>query len=190
MGNETQLARELESHRDYLVRFALFMLRDSALAEDAVQETFISALASHEEFQGRSQLRTWLTAILKNKVFDLVRSRSKGPPMVSSDDFREDGGRDSAFGERGQWIDPPSNWGLPDAALESNQFWETYLKCCKVMPERHALVFSMREVLDLSAEEICKKLELTTSNLHVILFRARQSLRACMTKNWFGAEHA
>lgn len=78
---------------------------------------------------------------------------------------------------------------LGGEALESNQFWETYLKCCKVMPERHALVFSMREVLDLSAEEICKELGLSTSNLHVILFRARQSLRACMTKNWFGAEH-
>jgi RNA polymerase sigma-70 factor, ECF subfamily len=190
LGNEAELAKELESHRDYLMRFALFMLRDSALAEDAVQETFISALASHGDFQGRSQLRTWLTAILKNKVFDLARSRSKGPPMVSSDDFREDGGRDGAFGDKGQWIDPPSNWGLPDEALESSQFWETYLKCCKVMPERHALVFSMREVLDLSADEICKKLGLTTSNLHVILFRARQSLRACMTKNWFGVGHA
>jgi RNA polymerase sigma-70 factor (ECF subfamily) len=58
------------------------------------------------------------------------------------------------------------------------------------MPRRHALVFSMREVMDMPAEEICKNLEISKSNLHVILFRARLSLRSCMSKNWFGAEHA
>lgn len=188
MAEDQDLAKELESHRDYLMRFAIFLLRDSALAEDAVQDTFIAALGGHAPFEGRSQLRTWLTAILKRKVVDIVRRRHRGPPVVAS--FDEEAGTGSGtFGQNGQWIDPPAQWGLPDLALESDQFWQVYLKCCQLMPERHALVFSMREVVGMSSEEICKELDLTTSNLHVILFRARISLRSCMTKNWIDGEH-
>lgn len=189
MGGDEDLAKSLESHRKYLLRYALFQLRDPSLAEDAVQDTFIAALAQHDGFQGRSQLRTWLTAILKNKVIDLVRKRGRGLPADAVPLGEEDDSADSSFNAKGRWIDPPADWGLPDAALESNQFWRVYQKCCQRMPERHALVFSMREVMDMSTEEICKKLEISTSNLHVILYRARLSLRSCMTKDWFGAGH-
>lgn len=189
MGNDQDLAKELESHRGYLTRFAFFLLRDTALAEDAVQDTFIAALAHHDDFEGRSQLRAWLSGILKHKVVDLVRSRRRGPPIVSTTVSDEDDPGDSGFSESGQWVDAPAVWGLPDDALESNQFWQTYLKCCQFIPERHALVFSMREVMDLSTEEICQNLDLTVSNAHVIFFRARLRLRACMTKHWFGGQH-
>lgn len=189
MSGDEELAKTLESHRKYLLRYALFQLRDPSLAEDAVQDTFIAALAQHHSFEGRSQLRTWLTSILKHKVIDLVRKRGRGLPVDAMRLGEEDGAADSSFNARGRWIDPPANWGPPDAALDSKQFWLVYQKCCQRMPERHALVFSMREVMDLSTEEICKKLEISKSNLHVILYRARLSLRSCMTKNWFGAEH-
>jgi len=65
-------AKSLEAHRKYLQRYALFHLHDAALAEDAVQDTLIAALAQSHRFEGRSQLRTWLTAILKHKIVDLV----------------------------------------------------------------------------------------------------------------------
>ena len=187
-GDDEQ-AKALESHRKYLLRYALFQLRDPSLAEDAVQDTLIAALAQRDSFEGRSQLRTWLTSILKHKVIDLVRKRSRGLPVDAMQLGEDADSAGSSFNARGRWIDPPADWGLPDAALESKQFWRVYQKCCQRMPERHALVFSMREVMDLSTEEICKKLEISKSNLHVILYRARLSLRSCMTKNWFAGDH-
>jgi RNA polymerase sigma-70 factor (ECF subfamily) len=189
VGADGGLANSLEAHRKYLLRYALFQLRDASLAEDAVQDTLVAALAQGEGFQGRSQLRTWLTSILKHKVIDLVRKRGRGLPMDAVQLGEEDDSPDGSFNAGGRWIDPPADWGLPDAALESTQFWRVYQKCCQRMPERHALVFSMREVMDMSTEEICKKLEISTSNLHVILYRARLRLRSCMTKHWFGADH-
>lgn len=189
VSNQQELATELESHRVYLLRFATFLLHDASQAEDAVQDTFIAALTRHDGFEGRSQLRTWLISILKHKVVDVVRKRNRGPNVVSNAADGEHAHGDGAFSEEGKWVEPPAVWGLPEAAFESGQFWKTYLKCCELMPEKHALVFSMREVLGLSTEEICKNLDVTTSNLHVILYRARLSLRGCMTKNWFGAEH-
>ena len=190
MGGDEELAKTLESHRKYLLRYALFQLRDPSLAEDAVQDTLIAALAQRDSFEGRSQLRTWLTSILKHKVIDLVRKRSRGLPADAMQLGEEDDSAGRSFNARGRWIDPPADWGLPDAALESKQFWLVYQKCCQRMPERHALVFSMREVMDLSTEEICKKLEISKSNLHVILYRARLSLQSCLAKNWFGSKHA
>jgi len=181
-------AKSLEAHRKYLQRYALFHLHDAALAEDAVQDTLIAALAQSHRFEGRSQLRTWLTAILKHKIVDLVRKRGRGLP-ANTLSLDENDSSDASFMSKGAWIDPPAEWGLPDAALESQQFWRVYQECCRLMPQRYGLVYSMREVMDLSSEEICKKLNISTSNLHVILFRARLRLRACMTRNWFGTEH-
>ena len=189
MGGDEDLAKSLESHRKYLLRYALFQLRDASLAEDAVQETFIAALAHRDSFEGRSTLRTWLSSILMHKIVDLVRSRQRGLPADALTLGNEHDAAEAAFDGKGRWIDPPADWGLPDAALESDQFWRVYQKCCQRMPERHALVFSMREVMDMSTEEICKKLEISRSNLHVILYRARLSLRSCMTKKWFSAGH-
>ncbi|MEX1993184.1 MAG: sigma-70 family RNA polymerase sigma factor [Steroidobacteraceae bacterium] len=190
VGGNEESARTLESHRKYLMRYALFHLRESSLAEDAVQDTLIAALAQHDAFEGRSQLRTWLTSILKHKIIDLVRKRGRGLPVDVLQLGEEDGPAGNSFNASGRWVDPPADWGLPDAAFESKQFWRVYQKCCQRMPERHALVFSMREVMDLSTEEICKKLQISKSNLHVILYRARLSLRSCMTENWFAGDHA
>ena len=68
---------EIESHRAYLVRYALAQLRDRQLAEEAVQEALLAALEGIDSFDGRSALRTWLTSILRFKVIDLQRRAVK-----------------------------------------------------------------------------------------------------------------
>ena len=189
MTEKIDQAQSLEAHREYLQRYALFHLRDASLAEDAVQDTLLAALAQRERFEGRSKLRTWLIGILKHKIIDLIRSRSRGLPAETLSLGEDSGAAGAAFDAKGGWVDPPADWGMPDAALESSQFWRVYQECCQRMSKRDALVFSMREVMGLSSEEICKKIGITTTNLHVILFRARLSLRACISDNWFGMQH-
>ena len=188
MGSDGDQMHSLETHRKYLLRYALVHLRDPSLAEDAVQDTLLAALAHGDRFQGRSQLRTWLTGILKHKIIDIFRDRNRGLPADALAVGEEDDFVDGPFNQKGRWIEPPADWGLPDTALESRQFWSIYQACCQRMPERHALVYSMREVMDMSSEDICKELVISATNLHVILYRARLSLRSCMTKNWFGVD--
>ncbi|MBK5105017.1 MAG: sigma-70 family RNA polymerase sigma factor [Burkholderiales bacterium] len=189
MAEQDDQAQLLQAHRAYLLRYAQFHLRDAALAEDAVQDTLLAALAQPGRFEGRSQLRTWLTGILKHKIIDLTRSRGRGLPADTVGLGEDSGSAEGAFNAQGKWVDPPADWGKPDAALESSQFWRVYQECCQRLSKRDALVFSMREVMGLSSEEICKKFEISTTNLHVILFRARLSLRSCMSENWFGTNH-
>ncbi|HEX4349991.1 MAG TPA: sigma factor, partial [Verrucomicrobiae bacterium] len=69
--------RWVDEHGDYLFRFALARLRDPQRAEDAVQETFLAALKGGQNFAGRSAEKSWLTGILKNKIYDYFRKASR-----------------------------------------------------------------------------------------------------------------
>jgi RNA polymerase sigma-70 factor (ECF subfamily) len=178
----------LAQHRPYLLRFALQQLRDEGQAEDVVQETLLAALQGN--FSGQSSLRTWLTGILKHKIIDLIRKQSREAPLAATAEGEEDNldDFDALFDQRGHWTDDdkPQTWQQPNAALESKQFWKVYEACAGLMPQRLALVFSMREVLDMDIDEICKSLSISATNCSVILYRARMSLRLCLDKNWFG----
>ena len=177
----------LAAHRPYLLRYATLQLRDAGQAEDVVQETLLAALQA--SFAGQSTLRTWLTGILKHKIVDLIRKQSREAPLAGngSDDEQLDD-FDALFDQRGHWTseDQPQSWQQPGAALESRQFWRVYEECAKLMPKRVALVFSMREVMDMDIDEICKALTITATNCSVILYRARMSLRLCLDQKWFG----
>jgi RNA polymerase sigma-70 factor (ECF subfamily) len=93
---------------------------------------------------------------------------------------------DALFAADGHWRDAPASWGDPDRSFENREFWKVFEMCAKLMPAKTAQVFTMREVLELSTEEICKELGITTTNCWVMLHRARLSLRACLELKWFG----
>ena len=179
--------REIEQHRGYLMRYALLQLRDRTAAEDAVQETLLAAVQGGERYAGRSSLKTWLTGILKHKIIDHHRRQAREQPLLDAD-RPEDGETEivsGSFAADGHWRDFPSHWDTPDRSLESRQFWEVFEICIRVMPARTARVFVMREVLELSTEEICKDLGISATNCWVMLHRARLALRACLETKWF-----
>lgn len=179
----------LEEFRGYLVRYAVLQLRDQAVAEDVVQETLLAAIEGSGRFSGKSSVKTWLTGILKHKIIDHLRRRSREQPLLADGD---DSGRseadaiDALFAADGHWRDAPASWGDPDRSFENREFWKVFEMCAKLMPAKTAQVFTMREVLELSTEEICKELGITTTNCWVMLHRARLSLRACLELKWFG----
>ncbi len=175
---------ELEQLRPYLLRYAQLQLRDRESAEDVVQETLLAALESRARFEGKSSARTWLTGILKHNIIDLIRRRSREQPLAAGEDELEADLVDALFRGDGHWQQPPSDWGSPARALENKRFREAFELCTKVMPERAARVFMMREVLEMTTEEICKELAITPTNLWVILHRARLSLRECIEIKW------
>lgn len=183
---------EIESHRPYLMRYALAQLRDGQLAEEAVQEALVSALESVQTFAGKSSLRTWLTSILRYKVIDLqrravtdrARLESAGDPEGGEDDAW----LDELFDETGHWRVPPQAWADPEAALEQRRFWETFERCLDRLPAAGARIFFKREILGEDTGAICKAERITASNCWVILHRSRLALRACLEKHWFGKE--
>jgi len=179
------LTAQFEAHRRYLFRIARLQLRDDDLAEDVVQDTLVAALQGAARFSGKSSVKTWLTGILKHKIVDAIRHKTSRPALASLNDECHIDDFDALFDETGQWDNPPADWGSPDAALERREFLEVMEKCLEQLPPNTARVFMMREVMELESGEICKELAITSTNLWVIMYRARMSLRACLEQNWF-----
>jgi len=170
-----------------LKKFALLQLRDDAVANDVVQETCLSALQNHQSFKGESELKTWLIAILKNKIIDHLRSEGRKNSLIASD-FSEDD-FSSLFNSRGHWNkeDRPADWGNPEEMFQKKRFWEIFEICMTALPEKLARIFSMTEFLNLETEDICKELNISPSNYWTIMHRARMQLRLCLEKRWLGA---
>jgi RNA polymerase sigma-70 factor (TIGR02943 family) len=181
-------AIELDTHRRYLLRVARLQLRDRDLAEDVVQETFLAAVAGRAGFSGRSSIRTWLTGILKHKIIDAIRHKQRRPIVAAAfDETLDVDALDGMFTDEGAWKTPPADWGNPENALAQSEFMDVLARCLDKLPPATARVFTMREILELESDEICKELSITANNLWVILHRARISLRQCLEQNWFAS---
>ncbi|TXT31863.1 MAG: RNA polymerase sigma-70 factor ECF subfamily [Rhodocyclaceae bacterium] len=181
----------LDEIRRDMIKFAHLQLRDEAQAEDVVQEALVAALDNTREFAGRSAVKTWIFAILKNKIVDLIRqqARTTNVSALSAEEESLDQAFESLFKTNAHWSPGarPSNWGDPEESLREQRFWEVFDACLKHLPENTARVFMMREFLDFETAEVCQELSLTTSNCNVILHRARNGLRRCLESNWFSA---
>lgn len=181
--------RWVDEHGDYLFKFALMRLRDAARAEDAVQETFLAALKGGKSFAGRSAEKSWLTGILKNKIYDYFRKASRETSFTDLEFYAdEESDRFVADGlGQGGWIHDraPQDWPNPGASLDNELFWKTYRDCAGKLPKNVATVFHLREVDGVESREICQMLNISDSNLWVMLHRARMALRRCLETNWF-----
>jgi RNA polymerase sigma-70 factor (TIGR02943 family) len=173
--------------RNYLLRFARLQLRNDAWAEDAVSETMLAAIAKPQSFAGQSQLKTWLVGILKHKVVDALRANLR---EVNASDLQGDRESDEldaiGFKTDGHFSERPANWGNPDQDLGQKQFMFVMDACITKLPPVQGRLFLMREWLEMDADEVCKELDITTTNLYVQLHRARLRLRECLELNWFG----
>jgi RNA polymerase sigma-70 factor (ECF subfamily) len=190
----------VDQHGDYLFRYAVFRLRDVAVAEDVVQETLLAALQAYQSFAGRGSERTWLVGILKHKIIDHFRRRSRETPFDPHEG--ESLEHHELFMQTGEWVghwvavvEPdkahlgPIEWNTnPAALLEQSEFWEVFNRCLSALPARIASAFTLREMDGLRSEEICEVLSISNSNLWVMLYRARTHLRHCIELNWFRRE--
>jgi len=172
-------------HGHHLYRFALARLRQPELAQNAVQETFLAALKGHEKFAGRSSERTWLTGILKHKIYDHFRHHAR---EIDVSDLIDENTQavDSFYDYTGHPHQAPADWlPNPREVTKSKEFWEVLERCLKKLPVHTAHAFMMREIDHQSTEEICKNLNITATNMWVMLHRARLHLRECLENNWF-----
>ena len=182
--------RWVELHGDFLFNYAMTRLRDPTKAEDAVQETFLAALKGGKAFAGRSAEKSWLVGILKNKICDHYRRASREMPFTDLEFYSdEESGRFVAEGARkGAWIHElgPGEWPNPGESLDNEEFWQTFRDCSAKLPKSVATVFNLREVDELDSKGICSMLNISETNLWVMLHRARMALRRCLEINWYG----
>src|SRR5215831_5324875 len=174
----------VQNYADYLYSFALARLDNEELARDLVQETFLSALESLDQFKGHSSERTWLTAIVKYKVIEVYRKRNSGLKTIGEE---QEPGMEFFEPDNGHWKEDfePQPLGLEYSDPIATKELITVLKICmQKLPALWRSIFSMKHMDEMSTKVICKELKVTPSNFWVIMHRAKVNLRACIQKEW------
>jgi RNA polymerase sigma-70 factor (ECF subfamily) len=171
------LGQVVQDHARTLFRAARAMGLTETAAEDLVQEVFVTFLETLDRFEGRSQVRTWLFGILYRKLLEMRREQALDQRHDPIEDVFE-----SRFDSQGRWVRPPVDL---QRMLESREAGDLIQSCLGELPHTQRSVFMLREVEELDSAEICKILEISVTNLGVLMHRARARLRECLeSKGW------
>src|SRR3990172_5570285 len=168
-GDRAEFARLVDAYSTQIYRLALKMLADEQDAEDVLQNTFMKALQSIENFEGRSILSTWLYRIAVNEA--LIPLPRHKPTISVAMDYEDD---EDEFQHPTQFTD----WCcLPEEDLLSAESKKHLDKAIRSLPEKLRIVFILRDIEGLSNRETGETLDLTETAVKTRLLRARLNLR-------------
>ena len=163
----------VRSYTETLYRAALGLGFDGTSAEELVQSVWGTFFDVVPSFEGRSHVRTFIFGILYNKAKEL--KRDQGRFELKEDAIEEV--LNSRFSSDGNWQKPPID---PEDFLMASQTMELIQKCIDALPLNQRMAFCLKEIDDHGSQDICNILEVTVTNLGVLLFRARNALRECI----------
>ena len=143
-------------------------------AEDATQSTFVTFMEKIPDFEGRSHVRTWLFGILYRKISEIRRSAQKEGAAEDIDEVME-----HRFKTNGMWQNPPRQADVPAYESEVRRHLD---ECLDGISTDQRLAFVMREVEEMASTEFCHVMDVSRSNLGVLLYRGRNLLRECLEK--------
>jgi RNA polymerase sigma-70 factor (TIGR02943 family) len=174
----------VDTHADYLFNFAIGQVRNPDIAEEIVQETFLAAVKSRDSFSGQSSERTWLVGILRHKIFDYLRKACRERAVRADSPISTDA---ESWDESALWLhDIAAESHSPTRRIELSEFRENLELALGNLPPRVAQVFQLYEIEERPNREVCAQMNISESNLWVMLHRARKQLRDQLGGWWFG----
>jgi len=173
-GDEQAFLELVERHQSRMLRLARTFVSSPAVAEEVVQDTWLGVLRGLDRFAGRSSLQTWMLSILVNRARSTGVSESRsvaiGDAGPAVDAARFDAG--------GAWASPPRHWVEEShERLSAEALSEVLKDALEELPERQRQVVLLRDVEDLSSEEVCAALDISEGNQRVLLHRGRSRMR-------------
>jgi RNA polymerase sigma-70 factor (ECF subfamily) len=186
-GDEAAFSALVTEHHAAFLRVARAWLKDTALAEEAVQKAWLTALESLSKFEGRSSLRTWLYGIVTNVARAQARGRWRELPLSALAE-QEAGVPEAAVPPElfqdpndrwaGHWRDMPSVFVPPDSALERAELRAELDEAIAKLPPIQQQILILCDVQGLTGEEACNILGVSGTHQRVLLHRARSKVRA------------
>ncbi len=172
----------IDLYSDYLFNYTISRVSDRDIAQDLVQDTFLAGLKSMINFKGNASERTWLVSILKRKIIDYYRkinsNKGKAEVRIAYNNDTE---------TEGDWLEErvadPFDKTAEDN-LQNNELGDAIYNCLGKLPKKQAHVFKMKTIQSYETEVICNELNITASNLWVIIHRARTAMALCLKESW------
>lgn len=185
-NKKVQFTTWVNDFTDDLMSWAYHKTSSKETAEDLVQETFLSAFHSLENFKNESSPKTWLLSILNHKIIDFYRKKSKSLSIAENKQEDEANNRvNDLFDENDHWKNPKEHsFEAEEHLLDNADFNSTLEKCMENLPEKWLMAIHSKYLTDVTVDEICKQLEVSTANYWQIIHRAKLHLKNCIDKNW------
>jgi RNA polymerase sigma-70 factor (ECF subfamily) len=191
MSKKTEIAPPetwVDRYGDYLYGFAMSRLRNPDAAHDCVQDTFLAGIKALDRFDGSRDIKFWLRGIMRNKIVDHIRRSVKENKV---DIQAEDEALIESFWFKYSGIATtnPDPWQFnPRKHYDNSEFWVVFDRCIEQVKEPARQAFILRVLEDLSTEEVCKVMNVTSNYLWVLLHRARSQLKTLIEANWTGSD--
>ena len=176
-GEENAFREVVGAHQANMLYVARSIIGD-AIADEVVQESWVSILKALPKFEGRSSLKTWILRIVTNAALTRLRKESRLVQFGELEDLESGKLSSDRFKPNAHWSTPPTVWeqGSPDAILQSEQLKEKLWQAISLLSPVQRTIINMRDMQGMDMQEICKVLEITESNSRVLLHRARVQL--------------
>jgi RNA polymerase sigma-70 factor (ECF subfamily) len=195
-GQEDAFAWLVRRHHDALLRYARVFVRDRAVAEEVVQETWLGVIRGIGAFEGRSTVRTWLFHILANRARTRGERESRSVPFSALVAREIEDDAPAVDAERflpadaprwaGHWAVAPQPWNAPEARMLAAETRAVIDAAIAALPPVQREVITLRDVVGMDAEEVCRLISLTDGNQRVLLHRARSRVRAALDAHLTG----
>ena len=174
LSGEQQAFRELVIAYQSAMRAVAYAIVGSRHADEVVQDAWLSVVRNLAGFEGRSSLKTWLLTITANAAKNRYKQNRR---EVLLDDLPSPHGTigDDRFSSDGHWLLAPLAWhqDSPEALLTEDELRDCLEHTLLSLPQLQSSVLVLRERQGLELEEICNLLEISLSNVRVLLHRAR-----------------
>jgi RNA polymerase sigma-70 factor (TIGR02943 family) len=173
-------------YTDKMYSWAYHKTSNKELAEDLVQETFLSAFKAIDDFNFDSQPKTWLFRILNNKIIDYYRKKARSIESSTEDEILSRKATDNLFDSKEHWNTTTTfgSWEEEEHLLDNLDFNNVLASCISKLPVKWRGAIESKYQSDKSAAEICKELNITSSNYWQLIHRAKLQLKICLEQNW------
>lgn len=166
-------------YTDELFSWAIHKVKHRSTAEDLVQETFLVAVEKQESFKGNSSPKTWLFAILNNKINDFYRQASKYQAVHSNNTFED------LFDEHGSWKNYQTiQWDEKQNVLDDPSFISVLNGCLDKLPFQWRSIVTLKFLEEKKAEVICQEMDIQPTNYWQIVHRAKVLMKKCIEQQW------
>ena len=173
-GDETVFNQVFKQYYNSMQAVA-YSIAGPIIADEVVQEAWFSALKALPKFEGRSSLKSWLIRIVANEAKTRRRKENR---TVSLEAIQDNWATDPRFTENSHWKNPSSQWhgDTPEALLVADELRDCIEKNMEKLPENQLAALRLRDSAGLSMDELCNILEVSSSNVRVLLHRARDKV--------------
>ncbi len=164
--NTEQYEAIFNKMKDKLFRYALRFVKESDVAEDIVQDVMFKLWQKRKDADEIENLEAWLMVLTRNRSLDVLRKAKKTQNQVNVDEA----------------YSISDNEPIPDQVMESADLMDMVHTCLGQLQEKQRSVFHLREIEQMSYEEIAEHTGFNLDDVKVSLFRARKHMQRMLSK--------